>query len=62
VIEPEDGVVGIGSGGAFALAAARALLKHTKLAPRQVVEEALKEAAALCIYTNANLLIEELAG
>ena len=60
VVEPDDGVIGIGSGGAYALAAARALVKHTKLAPRQIVEESLKEAAALCIYTNAHFTIEEL--
>ena len=60
VVEPDDGVIGIGSGGAFALAAARALLKHTQLTPRQVVEESLKEAAALCIYTNDKFVIEEL--
>jgi ATP-dependent HslUV protease, peptidase subunit HslV len=60
VIEPDDGVVGIGSGGPFAVAAARALLKHTQLTPRQIVEEALKEAAAICIYTNEHLVIEEI--
>jgi ATP-dependent HslUV protease, peptidase subunit HslV len=60
VVEPDDGVIGIGSGGSYALAAARALLKHTKLAPRQIVEEALKEAAAICVYTNSNLVVEEI--
>jgi ATP-dependent HslUV protease subunit HslV len=60
VVEPDDGVLGIGSGGAYAQAAARALVKHSTLTPRQIVEEALKEAAALCIYTNAHLTIEEL--
>jgi ATP-dependent HslUV protease, peptidase subunit HslV len=60
VIEPDDGVIGIGSGGPYALAAARALLKHTELSPRRIVEEALKEAAAICIYTNTNLVIEEI--
>lgn len=60
VVEPDDGVLGIGSGGAYALAAARALIKHTQLTPRQIVEEALKEAAALCIYTNSNFVVEEL--
>jgi ATP-dependent HslUV protease subunit HslV len=61
VVEPDDGVIGIGSGGAFALSAARALIKHSTLSPRQIVEESLKEAAALCIYTNSNLVIEEIA-
>lgn len=60
VVEPDDNVLGIGSGGSYALAAARALLKHTKLTPRQIVEESLKEAAALCIYTNTNFTIEEI--
>ncbi|HLX64490.1 MAG TPA: ATP-dependent protease subunit HslV [Planctomycetota bacterium] len=60
VVEPDDGVIGIGSGGSYALAAARALIKHSTLSPRQVVEESLKEAAALCIYTNSNVTIEEL--
>ncbi|MBI3830651.1 MAG: ATP-dependent protease subunit HslV [Planctomycetes bacterium] len=60
VVEPEDGIVAIGSGGAFALAAARALAKHTKLGPKEIVASALKEAAEICIYTNANLVIEEL--
>jgi ATP-dependent HslUV protease subunit HslV len=60
VVEPDDGVIGIGSGGPYALAAARALLKHTQLTPREIVEEALKEAAEICIYTNTNLVVEEL--
>ncbi len=60
VVEPDDGILGIGSGGAFAQAAARALAKHSALSPRQIVEESLKEAAALCIYTNSNVTIEEL--
>ncbi len=60
VVEPDDGVIGIGSGGAYAQAAARALVKHSTLTPRQIVEESLKEAAALCIYTNLNVTIEEL--
>ena len=62
VVEPDDGVIGIGSGGPFALAAARALVKHTQHSPRQIVEAALKEAAEICIYTNSNLVIEEVAG
>ncbi|MCW8131608.1 MAG: ATP-dependent protease subunit HslV [Planctomycetota bacterium] len=60
VVEPEDGIVAIGSGGPYALAAARALAKHSKLAPKDVVVAALKEAAEICIYTNANLVVEEL--
>lgn len=60
VVEPDDGVIAIGSGGPYALAAARALLKHSKLKPKEIVEEALKEAAQICIYTNANLVVEEL--
>jgi ATP-dependent HslUV protease subunit HslV len=60
VVEPDDGVLGIGSGGPYALAAARALLKHTKLSPRQIVEESLKEAAQICIYTNSNVVVEEI--
>jgi ATP-dependent HslUV protease subunit HslV len=61
VIEPEDGVVAIGSGGNFALAAARALVGHSTLEARQIVEEAMRIAAAICVYTNDRLTIEELA-
>jgi ATP-dependent HslUV protease subunit HslV len=60
VIEPEDGVIGIGSGGPYALAASRALLAHSTLAARQVVEHAIHIAADICIYTNHQVLIEEL--
>jgi ATP-dependent HslUV protease subunit HslV len=60
VIEPEDGVAGIGSGGTFAVAAARALVKHTQLPPGTVVREALEIAARLCIYTNGQFQVEEL--
>ena len=60
VIEPDDGLIGIGSGGPYALAAARALLAHTDLPPRKVAEEAMKLAAEICIYTNAHLTFEEL--
>src|SRR5215813_13490627 len=60
VIEPEDGLCAIGSGGNFALAAARALLLHSSLDARQVVEEALRIAAAICVYTNDQLVLEEL--
>jgi ATP-dependent HslUV protease, peptidase subunit HslV len=61
VIEPEDGVCAIGSGGNFALAAARVLVKHTQLDARQIVEESLRTAADICIYTNANIVLETLA-
>jgi ATP-dependent HslUV protease, peptidase subunit HslV len=60
VIEPEDGVCAIGSGGNFALAAARALVRHADLDARGVVEEALRIAAAICVYTNDQLVLEEL--
>jgi ATP-dependent HslUV protease, peptidase subunit HslV len=62
VIEPEDGIAAIGSGGNFAVAAARALVKHSNLGTRQIVEEAMRIAAAICVYTNEQLTIEELAG
>lgn len=61
VIEPDDGIVAIGSGGNFALAAARALLAHSPLDARSIAEEAMKIAADICIYTNPNLTIEELS-
>lgn len=60
IIEPDDGIVAIGSGGSFALAAARMLVQHTSLPTRQIVEESLKAAAEICIYTNNNFVIEEL--
>jgi len=60
IIEPDDGVTAIGSGGMYALAAARALLKHTKLGPREVAEEAMLIAADICVFTNSNFLFEEL--
>jgi len=60
VIEPEDGICAIGSGGNFALAAARVLVQHSTLDARQVAEEALRTAAAICVYTNDHLVIEEL--
>ena len=61
VLEPEYGIAAIGSGGAYAQSAARALLEHTDLAPEAIVRESLGIAADLCIYTNRNLLIETLA-
>ncbi|GIV04491.1 MAG: ATP-dependent protease subunit HslV [Fimbriimonadales bacterium] len=58
VLEPDEGVVGIGSGGAYAHAAAQALLKHTNLSAREIAEEALRIAARLCIYTNDHITVE----
>lgn len=60
VIEPEEGLIAIGSGGPFAQAAARALLENTELDARSIVERSLHIAADICIYTNQNLTIEEL--
>jgi len=60
VIEPEDGIIAIGSGGPYALAAARALLKFTKLSAREIVQEALLITSDICIYTNNQIMIEEL--
>jgi ATP-dependent HslUV protease subunit HslV len=62
VIEPEEGLMAIGSGGNYALAAARALLANTDLPPREIVEKGLGIAADICVYTNHNLVIEELGG
>jgi len=61
IIEPDEGVIAIGSGGPYALAAARALLEHSTLPARAIVEAALGIAADICIYTNRNLTVEELA-
>ncbi len=61
VIEPENGLIAIGSGGPYAQAAARALLDNTELSSREIVEKALNIAADICIYTNRSLSIEELA-
>jgi ATP-dependent HslUV protease subunit HslV len=58
VIEPTDGILGIGSGGSYAAAAAKALLAHSKLSAGKIVEEALKIAGELCIYTNTNIKVE----
>ncbi len=60
VLEPDDGIIAIGSGGNYALAAARALAKHSKLSNREIVKESLTVAADICIYTNHNHIIEEL--
>lgn len=58
VIEPSDGVLGIGSGGAFALSAAKALIAHSSLTAREIVEASLKIAGDVCIYTNTNIRVE----
>lgn len=60
VIEPEDGIIAIGSGGMYALSAARALMKHTDLDARSIATEALHIAGSVCIYTNDNIVYEEL--
>jgi len=60
VIEPEDGLIAIGSGGMYALSAARALLAHTELDAKSVATEALNIAGEICIYTNRNIVVEQL--
>lgn len=60
LIEPDDGIIGIGSGGAFAQAAAKALVRHSTLSARDVAEQSMKIASEICVYTNGNLTIEEL--
>ena len=61
VIEPDDQIVAIGSGGPYALAAARALLQHTDLSAKEIVQQSLKITADICIYTNQNISIETLS-
>jgi ATP-dependent HslUV protease subunit HslV len=61
VIEPEEAIMAIGSGGPFAMAAARALIANTDLSAREIVERSLAITADICIYTNRNLVIDELA-
>lgn len=60
VIEADDGILAIGSGGMFAQSAAKALLKHSQLNAREIVEESMDIAQSICVYTNSNLTIEEL--
>ncbi len=60
VIEPDDGIVAVGSGGSYALAAARMLVKHTTLSAKDIVRESLDASSDICIYTNKNFTIEEL--
>ena len=60
VIEPTDGVIGIGSGGMYAVAAARALVAHTDMPPEDIVEQSLRLAADICVYTNKEIAVETL--
>jgi ATP-dependent HslUV protease subunit HslV len=60
VVEPDDGILAIGSGGAYALAAARALIKHTDMSAKKIAMEAMKISADICIYTNDQITAEEL--
>lgn len=60
VIEPDDGIVAIGSGGQYAYVSARIMLKYTKLSAKEIVTESLKQASDICIYTNSHISIEEL--
>ncbi len=60
LIEPDDGVLAIGSGGNYALAAARSLLRHSDLSAREIVEKALEIASEICVYTNSNITVLEL--
>jgi len=60
VIEPDDGLIGIGSGGPFALAAARALVAHSELDAKAIVTEAMRVAAGICVYTNEHVTVETL--
>ncbi len=62
VLEPEDGIAAIGSGGPYAQAAAKALLEHSSLEPKKIAEEAMKITSRICIYTNDAITIEELNG
>jgi ATP-dependent HslUV protease subunit HslV len=59
IIEPDDGILAIGSGGSFALAAARALLENTELEPREIVKRGLEIASQICVYTNSNITVLE---
>jgi ATP-dependent HslUV protease subunit HslV len=60
VIQPTDGILGIGSGGNFALAAARALVMHSDLSAKNILTTALEIAADICVYSNRNIIVEEL--
>ena len=61
VISPDDGVLAIGSGGSYALAAARALMANTQLSAREIAVEAMRVAGEICIYSNSNIVVEELS-
>jgi ATP-dependent HslUV protease subunit HslV len=60
VIASDDGLLSVGSGSMYALSAARALIKHTELSAREIAEESLRIAGEICIYTNSNLVVEEI--
>jgi ATP-dependent HslUV protease subunit HslV len=60
VIEPDDGLLAVGSGGVYALAAARALVRNSKLPARKIAEEALKIAGEICVYTNSEIMVDEI--
>jgi len=60
LIEPDDGIIAIGSGGAYAMAAAKALARHTEIPARRIAEESMQIAASICIYTNDRISIESL--
>ncbi|HEX7477359.1 MAG TPA: ATP-dependent protease subunit HslV [Polyangiales bacterium] len=60
VIEPDEGILAIGSGGSYALSAARALMKHTQLSAAEIAREAMQIAGEICVYTNASISVEEL--
>lgn len=60
VVEPDDGIAAVGSGGNYALSAARAMIAHSKLSPKEIAQEAIKIAADICVFTNNNVITEEL--
>jgi ATP-dependent HslUV protease subunit HslV len=60
VVEPDDGIAAIGSGGPYALAAARALIQHSKLSAKEIAEESLRYASQICVFTNDQIIVEEL--
>lgn len=62
IIEPDDGIIAIGSGGAYALAAARALVAHSQLSAQEIALASMKIAAGICVYTNENIVVEEIGG
>jgi ATP-dependent HslUV protease subunit HslV len=61
VVEPDEGVIAIGSGGNYALAAARALLDHSQLSAAEIARESLRIASQICVYTNGEIILEELS-